>query len=123
MCTGEQQLAFVYNAYFNTQTGSNKNTACDFAGNATTKTPSKATGTCGTLLSQAGVNGTGSVSSSPTAGGGSGSAASGSASSSHSKGAASSNFVPGLGNGWSTFISLAVYISGAAAVGMGMVWM
>lgn len=120
MCTGAQQLAFAFNTYYNGVSSSEKSTACDFGGNATTQSSTKASGTCATLLSQAGTAGTGSVSSSPTSGGGS-SGTSGSASTSSSKGAASGNFVPGLGSGWSTFVAFAVYVSGAAAVGASMV--
>lgn len=122
MCTGQQQLAFAVNAFYLSQTSAaQKAQACDFAGNATTQTPTKATGDCVSLLAEAGTAGVGSVTPNPTAGSGS-SGTAGSASGSGSKGAASGNFVPGLGSGWPTFISVAVYISGAAAVGMGMIW-
>lgn len=125
MCNGTQQLAFAFNTYYNAQTGSNKDTACDFSGNATTQAAAKATGDCSSLLSEAGPDGTGNVSSSPTAGSGSSSASgtAGSASSSHSKGAASGTFVPGLGAGWTTLIAMVVYLAGAGAVGVGMVWL
>jgi hypothetical protein len=121
MCLGSQQLAFAMNTYFLNQDSANQASACDFSGNATTQSPSSATGDCVSLLKAAGTAGTGTVSSNPTAGAGSTGTSGSSASS--SKSAATGNFVPGLGAGWSTFIPMVVYISGAAAVGMGMVWM
>lgn len=121
MCNGTQQLAFAMNTYYNGQSSANKATACDFSGNGTTQASQKASGTCVSLLAQAGTAGTGSVSSSPTSGGSSGT--SGGASTSTSKGAAAGNFVPGLGSGWSTIMGFAVYVSGAAAIGASMVWL
>lgn len=127
MCNATQQIAFVFNAYYNSQSSANKGTACDFSGNATTQTAAKATGDCSSLLAQAGTAGTGSVSSSPTSGGssasGGSSSSSGSASSKSSKGAAAGTFVPGIGAGWTTFIAMLVYLGGAGAVGVGMIWL
>jgi len=126
MCNGTQQLAFAFNTYYNGVSSANKATACDFGGNATVVSSTKASGTCVSLLAQAGTAGTGAVSSSPTSGGGSGSGSSGSgssASASHSKGAAAGTFVPGLGAGWSTLMAFTVYVSGAAAIGASMLWL
>jgi hypothetical protein len=120
MCTGEQQLAFAINAYYLSQNSAS--TACDFNGNATTQTPAKASGSCVSLLAEAGPSGTGTVTSSPSGASGSGSTSSGSSTASHKSGA-SSLFIPGLGAGWSTLIAMFVYVSGATAVGMGMIWL
>lgn len=122
MCTGAQQLAFVYNTYYNAQSSSNKATACNFGGNATTQNAEKPSGTCAALISQAGAAGTGTVTTVPTSGS-TGSGTSGSASTSSSKAAAAGTFVPGLGSGWSTLAGLLVYVAGAAAIGASMVWL
>ncbi|KAI0477336.1 Glucanosyltransferase-domain-containing protein [Xylariaceae sp. FL0804] len=74
-CAPQQQLAFVANAYYLAQSGSNQASACDFNGLAATQSP-KASGTCASLVSEVGAAGTGTV------------AAAGAGASSSSKGAA-----------------------------------
>ncbi|KAE8342986.1 hypothetical protein BDV24DRAFT_173379 [Aspergillus arachidicola] len=75
MCSARQQLSFVLNQYYHQQSKENQASACDFEGAASTKKASKPTGTCSSLLGQAGSAGTRTVSSKPT-GTGSGSSSS-----------------------------------------------
>lgn len=75
VCTPEQQLSFAMNAYYEAH-GSDSQ-ACDFDGAAETQSSSEGSGSCSTLLDQAGTDGTGVVSASPTAGGSGGSGGSG----------------------------------------------
>ncbi|KAK4497509.1 hypothetical protein PRZ48_011960 [Zasmidium cellare] len=65
MCNTTEQLAFVMNQYYLSQNSASD--ACDFKGAAATKEATSATGTCQTLMSQAGTAGTGTVTTSPTA--------------------------------------------------------
>ncbi|PYH65220.1 uncharacterized protein BO88DRAFT_349287 [Aspergillus vadensis CBS 113365] len=67
VCSTKQQLSFVMNQYYEKQSA--KASACDFSGDGTTTSSSAATGTCSSLLKEAGTAGTGSVTSSPTGGG------------------------------------------------------
>ncbi|XXG95605.1 hypothetical protein Hte_001873 [Hypoxylon texense] len=57
-CSPKQQLAYVANQYYNAQ--SNKASACDFGGLASTQSPTTAAG-CEALISAAGTNGEGTV--------------------------------------------------------------
>ena len=67
ICSPRQQLSHVFNRYYNEQVAKGHgSTACNFGGAATTKSPSKPSGACAALLKEAGVNGTGRVSSSST---------------------------------------------------------
>jgi hypothetical protein len=79
MCSPKQQLNFLLNKYYTEQ--SSAASACSFGGSATVTSSTKATGTCATLMSQAGSAGTGTVTSQPTGTSGSGSSASSSTSS------------------------------------------
>ncbi|KAF7198092.1 1,3-beta-glucanosyltransferase [Pseudocercospora fuligena] len=65
MCNSTEQLAFAFNQYYLSQNSAAD--ACDFNGAAVTKSATSASGTCETLMSQAGTAGTGTVTSSPTA--------------------------------------------------------
>lgn len=76
MCSARQQLSFVLNQYYQQQSKENQASACDFKGAASTKKASKPTGTCSSLLGQAGSAGTGTVSSKPTGSGSGGSSSS-----------------------------------------------
>lgn len=67
MCNVRQQLSFVMDQYYQTK-GEREDTACDFDGAARIKKPSKATGTCSSLMKQAVSGGTGTVPSGPTGG-------------------------------------------------------
>ncbi|KAI5361501.1 Putative glucanosyltransferase, X8 domain, glycoside hydrolase superfamily [Septoria linicola] len=84
MCNSTEQLAFAFNQYYLSQNSAAD--ACDFKGAATLKSATSASGSCETLISEAGTAGTGVVTSSPTANsnqqgssGGSGSTSSGAA--------------------------------------------
>lgn len=77
MCSPKQQLNFLLNKYYTEQNSASS--ACSFGGSATVTSTTKATGTCASLMSQAGTAGTGTVTSQPT--GTSGSSASSSTSS------------------------------------------
>ena len=73
MCNPEQQLGWAMNAYYQVQVNNgNGASACDFSGSASTQAASSPTGECKTLISQAGSNGQGTVTSGPSATGGSG---------------------------------------------------
>ncbi|KAL1876751.1 1 3-beta-glucanosyltransferase gel4 [Paecilomyces lecythidis] len=120
MCNADQQLSFVMDRYYQEQSAKgNGASACDFGGAASTQASTKATGTCATLMKQAGTDGTGTVTSAPTGTGDSGS----SASSSSSKGAgAHAMSTPGsvavLGG---TTFKLGAYVITAVITGAGMV--
>lgn len=80
VCSPKEQLTHAFNRYYNEQTvKGNGDSACHFGGAATKKSPSKPKGMCAALLKEAGVNGTGQITSSDnfnTASGASGSSAS-----------------------------------------------
>jgi hypothetical protein len=101
MCNATEQLSFAFNQYYNTQ--KKVSTACDFGGNANTKSAGSSSGTCGALISQAGTAGTGTVSSSP---------------SSTKKSAAGAVTVPRFNIG---IFSLGLYVTVAGAFGAGMI--
>ncbi|KAI1265418.1 Glucanosyltransferase-domain-containing protein [Xylariaceae sp. FL1019] len=61
-CSPKQQLAFVANQYYMGQDDTNKASACDFSGLASTQSP-QTTGSCSSLLAAAGTDGTGDVAS------------------------------------------------------------
>jgi hypothetical protein len=75
MCNPTQQLGFALNAYYQQQLGAgNGASACDFSGSAQTQAATEPTGTCANLISQAGSDGQGTVTSGPSGtGSGSGS--------------------------------------------------
>ncbi|KKY27274.1 putative beta-glucanosyltransferase [Phaeomoniella chlamydospora] len=73
MCNSKQQLGWALNAYYSEQTSKGNAGGCSFSGSATTQSASSPTGSCKTLISQAGSLGTGSVTSSPSGTGSSGS--------------------------------------------------
>lgn len=80
MCSSEQQLSFAFNQYYESQVkAGNTASACNFGGAASTQATTSATGTCASLLQQAGTAGTGTVSAAVATGTGTGkkSAASG----------------------------------------------
>ena len=119
MCNPKQQLGWALNVYYNQQGAKgNGASACDFSGSATTQSATKPAGNCASLVSQAGQNGQGTVTSSPTGGGGSG-GSSGGTSSSSSKGAAAagpSSHFSSVGFG-----HVAFYLVVAFTSGMGMI--
>jgi len=118
VCNSSQQLSFVMNQYyFNQPAGAARASACNFAGNATSRAASSATGSCVALISQAGANGNGSVAQ-PTAGASAASSGAGAASTSTQKAAAAGLSVPTMDTG---LLQLGIYVLGAALTGVGMV--
>jgi hypothetical protein len=109
MCNATEQLGFVLNAYYNANGKSSS--ACAFGGSATLKSATTATGSCSSLMAQAGTGGTGKVTASPTAGGGNG------GSGGSTGNAASMNMVHGV---VSSFIPMAVLIAIGFVSGSGM---
>ena len=123
MCNSKAKLSFAMNQYYLQQKKKgNGASACDFSGAASTKAASKATGTCGDLMKEAGSAGTGTVTSLPTSGNGlNGNSGGGKSSTSTSSGAGSPMTVqaaafPGV---W----QIRVYIGTAVIAGAGMIWL
>ena len=103
MCSDTEQLAFAINAY----AAANKNGGCDFSGSATTKVAAATTAaSCSSLLAQAGTAGTGTLTSAPTG------------STPKSTGAATGLTISHLEIG---FLSMGIYVFGAALSGMAMI--
>ncbi|KAK7885506.1 1 3-beta-glucanosyltransferase gel4 [Exophiala xenobiotica] len=120
MCNPTQQLGWALNSYYEQQQAAgNGASACDFSGSAKTQAPSSPTGTCATLISQAGSAGTGTVTSQPSgtghSGSGSGSGGSGSSSSS-SAGVPSFSAPAHVG-----MLQVACYLAIAVVSGAGMI--
>lgn len=114
MCSTKQQLVFALNYYYEVQSASGyAASACSWGGSATTKSATSATGTCKTLMSQAGTAGTGTVTSEVTATGSSGSATATSGSSSSTSSASQSVNVGSL--------QLVFYMAIAVVSGLGMI--
>lgn len=120
MCNPKQQLGWALNAYYNQQArAGNAASACDFSGSATTQSAVSPTGQCKDLISQAGNNGQGTVTSAPTSVGGSGGSGSGSGSGSSS---GSGNAAPGVSHYSNVgLFQVALYLSIAFTSGMGMI--
>lgn len=112
MCAAKEQLSFAMNKYYEEQVAKgNGAQACDFGGAATTKSAVTPTGTCKDLMSQAGADGTGTVTSAPTAGGATAAAA--------SEGAAGPMVAPTAVN--FGMLQLGAYIITAFIAGVGMI--
>ncbi|KAL4814357.1 Glucanosyltransferase-domain-containing protein [Aspergillus spinulosporus] len=90
MCQPKQQLNWALNKYYSEQ--GSVASACDFDGSATTTATTAATGSCSSMMSQAGTDGTGTVTATAT---GSGS----SATATESSGANALNVGVGAGAG------------------------
>lgn len=82
MCNPTQKLGWALNNYASTQAASGNSNACSFSGSATSQSFVNPSGTCASLIGQAGAQGTGTVTSQPSGTGSSGSSGSGSSSSS-----------------------------------------
>ncbi|KAE8371890.1 Glucanosyltransferase-domain-containing protein [Aspergillus bertholletiae] len=113
MCSARQQLSFVLNQYYQQQSKENQASACDFGGAASTKNASKTTGSCSSLLSQAGSAGTSTVSFKPTSSGGSGS---GSSTSDSAAGLMAASRSVRIGSG-----QIGAYLVTAMVAGAGMI--
>jgi 1,3-beta-glucanosyltransferase GAS1 len=129
MCNPQQQLGWALNSYYEQQNAQgNGASACDFGGSATTASPTAPSGNCAALISQAGNQGTGTVTSQPSGTGGSGSGSgsgsnSGSGSGSGSSGSSSPNAgVPGFSTSGNVGIfSVMAAITVAFVSGVGMI--
>lgn len=119
MCNPQQQLGWALNVYYNQQgAAGNGASACDFSGSATKQAAASPTGECKGLISQAGQNGQGSVTSVPTSVGGSGGSGSGSGSS----GSGSGNGVAGMSHSSNVgLLQLTMFLTIAFTSGMGMI--
>jgi hypothetical protein len=120
MCNPTQQLGWALNDYYEQQAASgNGASACDFSGSAKTQNPTSPTGTCATLISQAGNEGTGTVTSQPSGTGSSGSSgSSGSGGSSSSKSAGAPGFSAPAHVG---LLQVVLYVTVALVSGAGMI--
>lgn len=120
MCDAKEQLAYALNAYYQAQDSTNQASACNFGGSASTKAATSASGSCSSLMAQAGTAGTGTVTSSPTgtAAGAGSSGSSTSKSTSTKSGAASAMVVPSMDFG---LLNLGVYVFAAILSGGAMI--
>lgn len=118
MCNSTEQLAYVLNAYYEAQDSTNQASACSFGGSASTKSATKATGSCSSLIAQAGTAGTGTVTASPTGTASGGSSTSSSTSTSTKTGAASAVGLPSMDFG---LLNLGVYVFAAVLSGSAMI--
>lgn len=119
MCDPTQQLGWALNDYYEQQVAAgNGASACDFSGSAKTQSPTSPTGTCATLISQAGSGGTGTVTSQPSGTGSSGSGSGGSGSSSSSKSAGAPGFSAPVHVGLLqvVFFAAIAFVSGAGMI-------
>lgn len=97
MCNSTEQLSFAFDQYYKSQSPQNQGTACNFAGAAGLKNAVAAPSSCAALMSQAGPQGTGTVTTNPIgAAVGSGSSGSGSGSGSSAKPNAGSVAAPSM---------------------------
>jgi hypothetical protein len=114
MCSTKQQLAFALNKYYVEQNRAAD--ACSFAGSATAKSVTKATGTCATQMKEAGTAGTGTITTENTGTAGSGSASSTGSSTTSSSAAISMHSSSPFGS-----FQVAAYIATALLAGVGMI--
>jgi len=116
-CNATVQLSWLMNKYYNSQ---NKvANACDFGGAATTRSATPAQGTCSQLISEAGVDGTGVVTSTNglVSGGGSGNGSSGSGSSGSSSSSSAASGLTGLIGDFRVFFAVVgAFLGGVALV-------
>jgi len=123
MCNSTEQLGWALNAYYLAQSGSNKASACDFSGSATTKAAASPTGVCSSLIAEAGPQGTGTVTAKPSGTGNVGGSSGGSSASGSSSG--SGNAAPRFGSTavFGTEMAIAAYMSLAVVSGMCMIFL
>lgn len=120
MCNSTEQLGWALNAYYLAQPSQNKASACNFGGSATLVSSTSPSGTCKSLIAEAGAQGTGTVTSVPSGTGGS---SSGGSSSSSKSG--SGNAAPRFGSTavFGTEIAVAAYMSLAFVSGFFMIFL
>lgn len=116
VCDDAEKLSYVMNAYYNAQPSDAKASACNFGGSATVRSATSATGTCSSILAQAGVNGNGSVAA-PTGSSGAQAGSSAASSGTHKAGANHAH-TASLDFG---FLHLGVYVVAAVLTGAGMI--
>lgn len=123
MCNSTEQLGWALNAYYLAQDSSNKASACDFSGSASTQASTSPTGTCKSLINEAGAQGTGTVTSQPTGTGEAGSSGGSGSGSSSSSG--TGNAAPRFGSTavFGTGLAVAAYVSLAFVSGMCMIFL
>lgn len=114
MCEAIDKLSWAINEYYVEQDKASD--ACSFGGSATTHKATSATGTCATLMSQAGTAGTGTVTSEPSAASGSSGSSSTGSSSSGAAGALGASQMTVAGS-----FQIGAYIVGAFVAGAGMI--
>lgn len=119
MCNPQEQLGWALNAYYLAQAPSNRPSACVFSGSATTQAASSLTGSCSSLVAEAGPRGTGTVTSKPSGTGNVG-GASGTGKSSGS-GNAAARF--GSKAVFGTEAAIAAYVGLAFVSGMCMIFL
>ncbi|KAF1808383.1 putative 1,3-beta-glucanosyltransferase [Eremomyces bilateralis CBS 781.70] len=112
MCNAKEQLSYAFNVYASSDKNKNNGNACDFNGAATQKSPASLSEDCKSLVSQAGTDGQGTVTSVPTPGG------AGAGGSSSSTGASSALTVPSIDFG---FVKLGLYVACATLAGASMI--
>lgn len=117
MCNATEQLAYAFNNYYQAQ--SKVASACDFSGAASTKAASTGASGCAALVSQAGSDGTGTVTAGANAGtGAAGSSGGSSGSAASSSGAAGVVGVPSFDTG---VLPMIIVVTMATFSGMGMI--
>ena len=120
MCSAEQQLGWALNAYYEIQSSAgNGASACSFSGSATTHKATSPTGSCATLISEAGELGTGTVTAAAGAASatGSGSSASGSSAGSGSSSSSGSAGIPAFANPLAGLANLQIGVYSVIAIG------
>lgn len=120
MCNATEQLGWALNAYYLAQNSQNRASACNFGGSATLQSSASPTGTCKSLIAEAGAQGTGTVTSAP-----SGTGASSGSSGGKSSGSGSGNAAPRFGSTavFGTEIAVAAYMSLAFVSGCFMIFL
>lgn len=119
-CNPAEQLSYVMDQYYQAQPQANKASACSFSGLATLQSASSATGSCSSLLAQAGTNGGGTVAT-PTGNSayqGGTSTATSTSTSTATKSAAGALSIPAFDTG---ILQLGLYVFCASLAGAGII--
>lgn len=122
MCDAKTQLSYVMSKYYVANQKKAGSKACDFSGAASTQNAQSPTGTCESLIKDAGSNGQGTVPSSLavasyTAAAGSGSGSGSGSGGSSTGNAAAHHMVPKVEHGL-VFLGFYVVVAGVAGAGM-----